>query len=374
MATYDSSGSFTVDSTRAQAVLAQAALEEELPLLLIRAAVKSKAKALNLQLTTAQVTVDLCLPEFDRHWQPLASGQWSRKITGSQLTRELKLILERARFCPIPLRLNGYISQPENTRVQPAKPDNLLNRAYHLAEHYTSREPDQPGLSLFCPDAHQKGPRANTPYTYWRDRPDDLEKLRWWMPWRVAGQVARLKSCPGLRCGSAALVLAQTGQAGRAIAVHQGIIVADLPFELPGVTLIFDASALAIDASGLQLVRSLELQDYLNQKRQDLSAWIQERLPRWQAARVTHRQNKKEIAAWLSVWGASLISGLAIFLPLPLLGLPWIVWHHTARKRIFERWQARLAELQRCERPGNSPGLPGEGDTERGQPRSDQGR
>lgn len=320
MALYHSSGSFTIDLAKQ----VQANLEEELPLLLIRRAVAAGETGLDLRL--------------DRGWLQ----QERRRVSNAQVQREIKLIEERARFCPIPLRLNGYIVQPENLRIQPDRSDSLLNRGYHLAERYSAGR----GLALFCPDAHHPGPRVNSPYTYWRDRPSGLTQLRWWMPWRVAGQVARLKSCPGLRCGSAALLLAQTGQAGRAIAVHQGLVVGEFPLEIPGLTFIFDASKFAVDASHLKIVHSLELRAYLHEQCQFLSQWVGERLPRWQSARVTHRQNKKEMAAWLSVWGASLVSGLAVFLPLPLLGLPWIIWHHAARRRILQRWRARLDELQ----------------------------
>lgn len=60
---------------------------------------------------------------------------------------------------------------------------------------------------------------------------------------------------------------------------------------------------------------------------------------------VISRQNRKEAGAFLSIWSVTVIAGVAVYLPLPLLGLPWIVWHHQSRRHIFQVWRRRLQEL-----------------------------
>jgi hypothetical protein len=270
-----------------------------------------------------------------------------------QLRRECQLLEQRARFCPQPLQLNGYILQPDKQFFAAPRPARWLPTGYHLAERYTRPEEGQPGLALFRPDGGNKAlHRPNSDHTYWREAEKGVQRLRWWMPWKVAGQVARLKLCNGYRVSTAAWLLAQSGQPSRALGVHHGVVVYDAELhwpELPGLCLIFDASQRELDLSGLQLVSTPDLSQWLEQQRRDLRSWVSQRVERWDVSgrghNVTSRQNRKEIGAWLSIWGVSLISGLAVYLPLPLLGLPWIVWHHTSRKQIFRNWHQRLLEL-----------------------------
>ena len=368
---FHSSGNFTLNNSRQDSLLGQFSLEEPAlaVLLLVQGAVALAASAISIKLEVNRVVLELrlssavveplppALQRLDPIWgaaTPTKNGwTWTRRVKAQQLQREISWLQQRARFCPVPLKLNGYIVQPENHFFAASKPARWLRQGYHLAERLMARQADQPGLAVFRPDAGtQKQLRPNSEHTYWRELEDGVESLRWWMPWRVAGQVARLKSCAGYRVSQAAFLLAQSGQPSRIIAVHQGVVVHDGPAdwpELPGLCLIFDASQQALDLSGLSLVNSGELREWLQQQRQLLQDWVSQRVERWnvkgRSHNVTSLQNRKEMGAWLSIWGASLITGLAAYLPLPLLGLPWIVWHHSSRKKIFEHWRQRLIEL-----------------------------
>lgn len=365
-ARYESSGQFTLDQASQEQLLGQFALEDQAlaPLWLVQAAAELGAPA-SLRLGRNQVSLMLrhsqagvepegigrarrIWPEVSRHQQgEVCSWVFRRQIGRGQLEREKKCLEQRARFCPVPFKVNGYLLQPENFLWQ-TRHQGLMPAGYHLAEVY---EPGT-GVALFRPDGGASGGRINTAHTYWRETPEGVEALRWWMPWRVAGQVARLKPCQGFRAGWAALLLGEPGHSSRALAVHQGVVVAEIPLEwpeLPGLCLLFDASLRPVDLSGLKLVQTLELQGWLQQRRQQLAGWVASRLPQWgvegRAHGVNSRQNRKEAGTLLSIWAGTLMTGVAIYLPLPLLGLPWIVWHHHSRKRIFQSWRQRLQEL-----------------------------
>lgn len=368
-ARYHSSGQFTLDLPAQDQRLGQNSLEDQAlaPLWLVRALVQVGAEVANLTLNRHRVVLRIrlrggyerpaLLDRLNQLWQAGAEerqGQvlewsWKRSIGKSQLGREIHWLRERARYCPIPIKLNGYILQPENLLSESPR-TGLLPPDYHLAEFYF--EPSGPGLSLFRPDGAGDG-RVNSNRTYWREAEAGVEKLRWWMPWRVAGQVARLKSCHGRHFGWAGLLSAQPAQPSQAVAVHQGVVVwqGSLPWaELPGLLLLLDGSDLQLDLSDLKLVETLAFRARLEECRTALREKIRETLPRWRSVDrshgVTSQQNRKEAGAWLSIWGVTLVTGAAVYLPLPLLGLPWILWHHQSRKRIFQIWRERLQELQ----------------------------
>ena len=365
-ARYHSSGQFTLDQASQDQRLGQFSLEDPAlaPLWLVQAAVELGASA-SLRLGRTQVSLLLrhsgpvtepagigrarrIWPEVSYHQQgDVCSWVFRRQIGRGQLEREKKCLQQRARFCPIPFKVNGYLLQPENFLWQ-SRQQGLMPSGYHLAELY---EPGR-GVALFRPDGGASGGRINTAHTYWRETPEGVEPLGWWMPWRVAGQVARLKSCQGFRAGCVALFLGEPGHGSQALAVHHGVVVSEIPLdwpELPGLCVIFDASQRPVDLSGLKLVQTLDLQAWLQQRRAHLAEWVARRLPQWGAEGRGHgvnsRQNRKEAGALLSIWAGTLLTGVAIYLPLPLLGLPWIVWHHHSRKRIFQSWRQRLQEL-----------------------------
>jgi hypothetical protein len=361
---YHSSGEFTLDVPAQDQRLGQNSLEDPAlaPLWLVRAVVRAGADGASLRLSRDRVIMRLrlkgpyqrpdLLARVDQLWQPgeqqhgqVVEWSWKRAVSKARLQSEKQWLRERARFCPIPFKLNGYILQPENFEWQSG--GGLLARDYHLAEFFFGGS----GLSLFRPDAPSGG-RLNSSRTFWRECEAGVEKLRWWMPWRVAGQVARLKACQGWRFGWAGLLGAQPGQPSQALAVHEGVLVWSAPLdwpELPGTCLLFDASELQLDLSGLKLLESSGLKAHLENCRLALRAKVEAALPRWggmnRSHGVTSRQNRKEAGAWLSIWSATLVTGVAVYLPLPLLGLPWILWHHQSRKRIFQIWRQRLQEL-----------------------------
>lgn len=365
-ALYHSSGQFTLDEAGQDQQLGQFSLEDPAlaPLWLVQAAAELGAPA-GLRLGRTEVSLMVrhtgplvepagirrarrIWPEASFHQQgDVCSWVFRRRVGRAQRTREKQWLQQRAPFCPIPFKVDGYLLQPENF-VWQTHHLGLMPRGYHLAEIY---EPGT-GLTLFRPDGVASGGRINTAHTYWRETPSGVERLRWWMPWRVGGQVARLKPCQGFRAGWAALLLGEPGHPSQAVAVHQGVVVAEMPLdwpELPGLCLLFDASSRPVDLSGLKLVQTLELQGWLQHRREQLAEWVALRLPEWGAEGRGHgvnsRQNRKEAGALLSIWAGTLLTGVAIYLPLPLLGLPWIVWHHHSRKRIFQSWRKRLQEL-----------------------------
>lgn len=367
---YHSSGQFTKEPASHAQRLGPESLEDPAlaPLWLVRAAVAMGATGASLRLGRQQVRMQLrCAPQArrpgwlerlplseERH-QDVITWTWARPGSRALLRREADFLRRRARFCPIPLKLDGYLLQPEVFAYAPTS-SGLMSGAYHLAEFYFAGG----GISVFRPDAAQAVGRVNSPHTYWRE--GEMTGLRWSFPWRVAGQVARLKSCAGFRCGGLAVLTVQPGQAGLALAVHEGVLVAEMELdwpELPGLCLVFDASAFPVDASGLKLVETLELRGSLLDYRQRLGQWVSSRLASWRPENRGHgvisRQNRKEAGTFLSIWGATVMTGLAVYLPLPLLGLPWIVWHHQSRRRIFQVWRQRLQELD-VTRTENPPG------------------
>lgn len=359
-ATYHSSGQFTMERAAHDQRMGPESLEDPslAPLWLVRAAVAMGASGASLRFSRQLVRMQLrCAPQAQRPgWverlplreerdQDVVTWSWSRSATRAQVRAEKAWVRERARFCPIPLKVDGYIVQPEAFACS-TKASGLLPNAYHLAEFYQAGS----GLTVLRPDGERTGPQVNSAHTYWRE--GDRESLRWWLPWRVAGQVARLKSCRGFRCGAVAVLLALPGQPSRAIAVHDGVVVEERALdwpELPGLCLVYDASAFPVDASGLKLVDSLEMRAALLAYRELLGEWVARRLDSWRVENRGHgvisRQNRKEAGAFLSIWGATVMTGIAAYLPLPLLGLPWIVWHHQSRRRIFQVWRRRLQEL-----------------------------
>ena len=366
---YHSSGQFTLDEAAQNERLGQFSLEDPAlaPLWLVQAAVALGAAGASLRLEPRQISLlirrtgPLVEPEgivrARKIWPEVSYRQqgdvcnwvFQRNLGRAQLQRERKWLEERARFCPIPLKLNGYLLQPENF-VWQARAGGLMPAGYHLAEVYSAAS--GPGVSLFRPDGQSRGGRINTAHTYWREIADSVEALRWWMPWKVAGQVARLKACQGFRAGWVALFLGEPGHGSKALAVHQGVVVGEIPLswpELPGLCLLFDASYRPLDLSGLKLVQTLDLQGWLQERREELGRWVSSRLALWGSEGRDHgvhsRQNRKEVGALLSIWAGTLLTGVAIYLPLPLLGLPWIVWHHHSRKQIFQSWRQRLQEL-----------------------------
>ncbi|MBN9417244.1 MAG: hypothetical protein J0I12_17495 [Candidatus Eremiobacteraeota bacterium] len=359
-AQYHSSGQFTLERAAHDQRMGSESLEDAAlaPLWLVRAAVAMGASGASLRFGRQQVRMQLrCgpqarppswlerLPLIREREADVVSWTWRRSATRALLRREKQQLVERARFCPIPLKVDGYIVQPEVFAwATPAA--GLLPRSYHLAEFYFAGD----GLSVLRPDGDRPGPRVNSSHTYWRE--GESQSVKWWLPWRVAGQVARLKSCQGFRCGAVAVLLALPGQGSRVIGVHDGVVVSEQALdwpELPGLCLVLDVSAFPVDGSGLKLVDSLEMRAALLDYRSRLGQKVAERLDSWRPENRGHgvisRQNRKEAGAFLSIWGATVMTGIAVYLPLPLLGLPWIVWHHQSRRKIFEVWRKRLQEL-----------------------------
>lgn len=358
-AIYDSSGSFTLQPLRQRRLLGDRSLTEPAlaVLWLIQAAVTAGASEVRLRLRPQ--LLDLAIRRVANLQSPLwqrieaSWGQaqtsvrgelqlfrWSRRVPKLQVQREYELLRQRARFCPIPVKLQGYIVQPHLYGYQPQGSRAGVPRNYHLAEVYQKLR--GPGVSLF----RSQGSTA------WKSREEGTLELRWWMPWRVAGQVARLRAARGIRAGAVALLLVQPGQRSSVVAVSQGITVSQQELgwpELPGLQLVLDVSDLPLDLSNLQLVQGEAWQQRLQEQRQWLGQWVAENHHRWDLRHrmhsVTAEQNQKEITAWLSIWGASLISGAGMYLPLPLLALPWIVWHHRSRRSLAQLWQRRLREL-----------------------------
>ncbi len=357
-AQYHSSGQFSLEPAARDQRLGPESLEDPAlaPLWLVRAAVAMGATGASLRLNRQQVRMQLrCsgprpgwlsrLPLQEERHQDVLTWIWQRPAGRELLRRERQWLRERARFCPIPLKLDGYILQPEVFAYQQGR-GGLLPRAYHLGEFYFAGS----GVAVFRPDAQSAGGRINSSHTYWRE--GENESLRWWMPWRVVGQVARLKACHGFRCGAVAVLAAQPGQKSQAVAVHEGVVVAELALEwpeLPGLRLLFDASSFPVDGSGLKLVDSLEVRQKLLDYRRSLGDWVAARVQAWRPENRGHgvisRQNRKEAGAFLSIWSVTVMTGVAVYLPLPLLGLPWIVWHHQSRRHIFQVWRRRLQEL-----------------------------
>lgn len=375
-ASYDSSGRFTIDAARQRGLLRDYGLEEpaEAVLVGVQGVVETGAEAMALRLATGRVQLELKNPLFDpgalpealqralAFWEGGEAARWQqngpfwkicipRQVEPAQVRREKSLLKQRCAFCPIPLKLEGHVLQPGTWSAPLPRKAKRLHPEYHLAEWYWSRG-EQPGIGLFRPDASDPGPAVNSETTFWRECDKGVEALNWMVPWRVAGQVARQKPVSGYRAGACVVLRAETSGRSEALGVHRGVEVFQqkLPWpELPGLFLLFDASALPVDLSGLTLVDSLKLQGFLSEARQRISQWTLERKRKW---RVETRwsganawQTRKEVGAWLSIWGLSMLTGAGAFLPLPFLALPWIVWHHGSRRKTVEAWNRRLDEL-----------------------------
>jgi hypothetical protein len=374
---YESSGTFTVLPSRQRGLLSEHGLREpgEWILLAVQGAVESGAEAIAFRLSAGKAQLLLRgnafdpeqLPEslqraLDTWTEPTARWErsgpvWSlttlRAVKPAQLGREGEILQRHCHFCPVPVKLDGYIVQPHHWFHKPARASKLIRHDYHLAEWFWSPAGGQPGIAVFRADANVSTlPRPNTEHTFWRELEPGVHRLAWSMPWRVGSQIARLRPGFGLRAEAALILRPETGQSSFAVPVHRGVAIGrwelDWP-ELPGLCLVFDASRFATDLSGLQLVDSLTLRAWFEAQRQRVRAWVCERLPSWSVevkhTGATARQTRKEIGAWLSVFAATLLSGWGAFVPLPFLALPWIIWHHGTRKQIVELWNSRLAEL-----------------------------
>ena len=57
-------------------------------------------------------------------------------------------------------------------------------------------------------------------------------------------------------------------------------------------------------------------------------------------------QMGREIKVALGLFSVSVVSGLAAFLPLTFLGLPWLAYYHSSRRGALERLERRRQELQ----------------------------
>lgn len=273
-----------------------------------------------------------------QHWQWARSRQVSRAF----LTQELDWVHRRCGYCPIPLRCNGMIVQNFFPTLS----------GYHLAEYYHQHQGRPPGLSLLRSDLSGRGGLCNTDQTLWREWLGPVQGVRWMLPQRVAGMVARLRPAQGVRCSEAVLVLASRGQASHLHPVHRGVLLPSRELDWPGMgglEVFWDASSLPTDLSRLKLVEGLELRACLEELRQRLALWLRERCEAWERAvprcRITARQSRREMSAWLGLWGMGMVTGAAPFLPLPLLGLPWIVWHHGSRRKIQRALRERIDEL-----------------------------
>ena len=373
---YDSSGQFTLDAARQRSLLRDFGLQDpaQAILLAVQGLVQSGAEAIALRPKPTRLRLELQAEGFDPGklphslqralalWEGGEPGRWEqnrsfwrlevrRQVPAAQPPQERRLLRQFCRFCPVPLKLDGQIVQPAHWSAPRPGRSQGLHKDFHLAEWYWDRG-DGPGLSLLRPDLDRPAVR-NGEWTFWREAEAEVTALHWSLPWTVAGQVARQRPGYGLRAGAVVVLRAETGLPARALAVHQGVLVSDAPLdwpELPGLCLIFDASHLAVDVSGLRLVDSLALQGFLHEARQRIQDWVQERLPLWRFdsrwGGANSWQTRKEVGAWLGAWGISMLSGASGLVPLPLLALPWIVWHHGSRRKLQEHWQRRLSELR----------------------------
>lgn len=373
---FDSSGQFTLDARHGR-VLADHGMEEpaQAVLLAVQGALEGGAEAVAFRLNTTRAQVLLRSRVFDppqvsqalqralSSWSA-TPGSWHRsgdiwtcvclrQVKSSQVRREGELLQRHCHFCPVAVKLEGYIVQPHHWTYHLTSASKLLRADYHLAEWFWSPQEGQPGVAAFRTDGLSADlPRLNTEHTFWREAEPGVGRLSWQVPWRVGGQIARLRPAYGLRGSAFAVLRAETGQPSIAVPVHRGVACGrfelDWP-ELPGLCFVFDASSFATDLSGLKLVHSAELRDWLEAQRLRIGGWVRDRASSWvvevKQTAATSRQTRKEIGAWLSVFAATVLSGWGAFVPLPFLALPWIIWHHGSRKQILQHWNDRLAEL-----------------------------
>lgn len=366
MATYDSSGTFSVDLARARQQ-ASKFLEDPAQAILwvVQAAVASGGSQLEFRRSRRRLEIDChgfrphpqeaCWARVFDFWQGAqVVGQnghdsWrivlERRASSQFLQHEGQFLREGCQFAPLPVLDQGRPLHSEHFSHE--------NAGFHLAELY--RQSDPPvggGVAVLRKDAAQTGHRVNTPWTYWREFEGQARRVRWHFPQVVAGMVARHRAVEGFRCSLVALLQARPGLPNRLFAVCGGVVVENSPLdwdEFSGLTLIFDAGHLPVDGSGLKLVRGTALQGQLEELRQSLRNWTCSRSLAWKRAlqdsHVYSPQLKREMGAWFALWGGGMLTGLAAFLPLPFLGLPWIMWHHSQRKKTRTVLAQRLAEF-----------------------------
>jgi hypothetical protein len=266
-------------------------------------------------------------------------------LSGQGLQLEGQLLQQRCRFSPVPILDQGRPLHSEHFSQE--------SSCFHLAELYRQGEANVGGgVAVLRRDAAAPNHPVNSSWTYWREFEGQARRIRWHVPQKVAGVVARYRAVEGFRCGMIALLQARPGLPNQLFAVAGGVVVENLALDWPefsGLTVIFDAAHLPRDGSGLKLVQGLEWQLHLDELRQSLSRWTRERFPAWMRAlsnsHVYNPQLKREMGAWFALWGGGMLTGLAPYLPLPFLGLPWILWHHSQRKKTRKVLAQRLAEL-----------------------------
>lgn len=366
MATYDSSGTFSVDLERARQQ-ASKFLEDpaQAALWVVQAAVASGASQLEFRRSRQRLEVDchgvrpqpekVCWARVFDYWQgsQVVTGTgrdcWrvslERRVSAKFLEQEGLLLRERCPFSPVPVWDQGRPLHPEHFSQEPS--------GFHLAELYRQSDPPQgSGVAVLRRDANSRSSPVNSQSTYWREFEGQARRIRWHFPQRVAGVVARHRTVEGFRCGLIALLQARPGLPNRLFAVSQGVVVESLPLdwaEFSGLTVIWDVGHLPLDGSGLKLVHGPALQGSLDELRQSLLGWTSARGSAWRGAlqdsHVYSPQLKREMGAWFALWGGGMLTGLAPYLPLPFLGLPWILWHHSQRKKTRKVLAQRLAEL-----------------------------
>ena len=114
----------------------------------------------------------------------------------------------------------------------------------------------------------------------------------------------------------------------------------------PGVCLLFDASRQITDLSGLALVNDEEILAPWNRR---LHPWL-ERVARGMMGRLKDGnafswQTRREVKLILGVFGATMLTGVSAFLPLPFLSLPWAIWYYGSRRRAMDNLRQRCLEL-----------------------------
>lgn len=271
-----------------------------------------------------------------------------RKVKKSQVEREIMVLRERCRFCPVQIWVNEDVVQSANYGARRGQAKSLLPADFHLAEYYRGGS----GLAIFRSD-------WNTPLDaghLWLDSGqtlqrevsgDTLQALRWTFPDKVAGMTARTVAHRGVQCSAAAFLLPEQGLPATATPVLWGVSARSLAWSgPPGVHLAFDASQRATDLSGLALVQDDSL---LAGWEQALDPWVQ-RVSRGMMSRLKDGsafswQTRREIKVIMGLFGATVITGASAFLPLPFLGLPWAMWYYGSRRKAIEKLRQRCLEL-----------------------------
>lgn len=372
-ATYHSSGSFSLDP-RGTRLIGQA--EPGLALLsLLQAWVLAGARQIEivrnrtwLKLTRYGGQCPESLPAWSRCLATWKSLGWSvqlakdetgfqvlriqRQMTRSELQREGQLLKSRAQFCPVPVFDQGLLLQPEHYARENSRPSRIQS-SFHLAEFFWFRPEDlSPGVGLLRRDSQSAGPLLNSLWTYWREIAGKTRRLCWSVPQRLAGVLARHRQVSGFRSHEVGLLQAIPGRENQLFCLADGVVVEERPLdwaEVSGLTLIVDVSRLPRDASGLRLVDGEEFQSYLGDLKRRTLDWIGSRSGEWTQALnsscIHAPQLRREMGAWLLLWGGGMVTGWAAYLPLPFLGLPWIYWHHHQKRKTRQLLNARLCEF-----------------------------